>query len=234
MSAVADRGHRPPEREETLLIPADDEPVGHRHVEQRLQARGTVKVVAVARGHQVPDPAPAGRRRLSPEVGHMGLVRGPLGAGVLADALDLGVVTGVSPARERRRRVRQELCPVAERERRHVLELRFEHRRERRRGRFPDSRSRRGTERIRRAVSVVRRAARTTSPTARPSATPASSASPSGTAEATSRAARRAPLGWPGRTRRARRAPQRRLRPRRRRGGRGASRRRSRSAAARC
>ena len=70
--------------------------------------------------------------------------------------LDLVVVTGVPPARERGWRIRQELRAVAKRERRHVLELRFEHRRERRRGRFPDSGSGRGAERIRCAVPVVR------------------------------------------------------------------------------
>ena len=89
-------------------------------------------------------------------MGDVGLVRGPRGADVLADELDLVVVTGVSAARERGRRIRQELRAVAKRERRHVLELRFEHRRERRRGRFPDSGSRRGAERIRCAVPVVR------------------------------------------------------------------------------
>ena len=86
----------------------------------------------------------------------VGLVRGAHGADVLPDELDLGVVTGVPTARERRLRVRQELRAVAERERRHVLELRFEHRRERRRGRLPHAgRGRRG-ERVRYAVPVVR------------------------------------------------------------------------------
>ena len=89
-------------------------------------------------------------------MGDVGLIDGPSRADVLADELHLVVVTGVPGARQRGLRIRSELPAVAKRERHHVLELRLEHRRERRRGRFPDSGTGRGAERIRRAVPVIR------------------------------------------------------------------------------
>ena len=85
----------------------------------------------------------------------MSLVGGPNGTGVLADVLDLVEVTGVSLARVRGRWVGHELRAVAQRERRDIVKLSFQHRGEGRRGRLPHPGSRCRVERVHCAVPVV-------------------------------------------------------------------------------
>src|SRR5262245_62849612 len=71
---LADGGDRPPERIVALPIPPRDQPVGHRHVHERVETCGLMEIVALVGSHDAGDPTPGIIWGLEPEVREMRLV----------------------------------------------------------------------------------------------------------------------------------------------------------------
>ena len=118
----ADRVDRAPEQALVLVLPADDRRVGGGQRDHAEQARG-LRAAEPVTGRQVAHEAAVDHQRLGlPEDRRHRLVRGPVRAVELAEALDLLEVARIGAAGELVRAVREEPAGARDEERAHVAD----------------------------------------------------------------------------------------------------------------